>query len=369
MNCGRSLTAGGFFAVFVAAIFVGCGSAGGAGGAAGAGFPVTYRNPGTKATAFGDSITFGVGASAEQKRYPNIIAQAVGWTLTNKAISGSAIADQVPAIYSESVEPDGNSVILTGYNDMRHFGTDNEGIVFYRNALYPALAWLAIPERRKVRASDNNVTYLGPWAAFPAYGYLGRYATQRNASAAFTVDGTGIYICGMATYNSTGTFTASVDGVEKETRTCSASRTPGGGSPYSPFLVRIAGLADGPHAVVLTVTSDEGEVFFDWAAGVGGAASPSAKPNVFVGNTLRMRSSAYALGGQGIDAGSDAAVALFNATIRSVCADLVADGLGVYHVDASGSYDPNGPDVSPDLVHPSDQGMAKIAAAFLAQMR
>jgi len=67
-------------------------------------------------------------------------------------------------------------------------------------------------------------------------------------------------------------------------------------------------------------------------------------------------------------AGSDAAVALYNDTIKAVCGGLADDGLNVVYVDASSKYDPNGPDLSFDLIHPSDQGMAKIADAYLLTM-
>jgi hypothetical protein len=157
-----------------------------------------------------------------------------------------------------------------------------------------------------------------------------------------------------------------VDDVDQGTWSASTSRAPASGFPYVPFLIRLTGLSPGRHTVVLTVTSAAGIVFFDWAAGIDPFAGP--RPFVYVGNTLRMRNDAYGMGAPWWSSGSDAAAALYNAAIRDVCDRLSADGLNVLCVDASAGYDPNTADVSPDLVHPGDPGMAKIAAAFIEVM-
>jgi lysophospholipase L1-like esterase len=365
MSCGRSLTAWALFALFVAAIVAGCGVGG---GPADAGAPVARRNLGTKATAFGDSITAGLQASSDQRRYANLVASTIGWTLTNKAQSGGLLADQATAIYSETVAPDADSFILTGYNDMRRFGTDNEGLAYFRNALSATMAWLALPESAKVRASGDNVVYTGVWGPTPAFPWMGKYSSQQGATATFSVNGPVIYVGGSVELAGTGTFSITVDGTIRATAGCGTNRTPSSGLRYAPFLVRIGGLQDIRHQVVLTVTSAAGNVFFDWAAGVAPAPLSAQSPYVYVGNTLRMRADAYSLGGPGTNSGSDAAVALYNDAIKSVCGGLSSDGLNAVYVDASSRYDPNGADLSFDLVHPSDQGMAKIAEAFIQTM-
>jgi len=337
---------------------------GGGGIAAGIG-----RNLGTGATAFGDSITVGFNASAEQFKYANIVARSIGWTLKNVAQSGSQLSDEIPVVYAESVAPDGNSFILTGVNDMRNFGTDNAGLAYYQDALYAALAWLAVPDGEKIKGAGDNVVYTGVWDNTPFYNRIGRRSSRRNDTAAFTVSGATIYIGSVAWFGGTGAFSVTVDGTEKGTWSCSTTRKPASGAGYAPFLVRLTGLASGPHRVVLTVASDAGDVCFDWAAGTaGGAATPG--PNVFVGNSLRLRPAGYAAEAPLWNHGSDEAVAAINARIRTVCDDLARDGRNVFHVDASAVYDPMSSDISTmDEIHPSDQGMAKIAAAFLAVMR
>ncbi|PWB61321.1 MAG: hypothetical protein C3F14_11945 [Deltaproteobacteria bacterium] len=342
---------------------LGCGGGGGGGGTTAAG---PARNLGTRATCFGDSITVGVGATDNQSAYANVIARRNGWTLTNRAQSGMELADQVPLMYSESVAADANYFTLAGFNDMRQFGTDNEGISTYRNGLFAAMAWLALPEAAKTRATADNVAYTGLWDPSPAYAALGKSSAQQGATAAFSVDGSVIYVGAAARFGGSGAFSLAVDNVDRGTWSANASRAPASGFPYVPFLIRLTGLSPGRHTVVLTVTSAADNVFFDWAAGLG--PLPEARPFVYVGNTLRMSAAGYALGSPDWNRGSDAAVALFNAAIRDVCDTLAADGMNVLCVDASAAYDPDTADASPDRVHPSDQGMAKIAAAFIAAM-
>ena len=90
---------------------------------------------------------------------------------------------------------------------------------------------------------------------------------------------------------------------------------------------------------------------------------------MFVGNALRMKPEAYRFDAPYWNAGSDEAVSAINTIIRDVCRELAGDGLNVVHVDASAAFDPGTADAGPDLIHPSDRGMEKIAAAFLGRMR
>jgi lysophospholipase L1-like esterase len=320
-----------------------------------------------KAVFFGDSVTVGVGASADRYRYANLIARANGWALSNQARSGTQLADEIPAIYSEAVEPAGNYLILTGYNDMRNFGLDNNGLVQYRGALYAALAWLSIPDGEKIKASGGRVAYEGAWNASPAPGGFGRSSSQQGARAVFTVSGSVIYIGGTGMPNGTGTFSVTVDGDPKGVYSCSVPRAPASGFPFAPFLVRLTGLSAGPHQVEIAVASAAGNVYFDWAAGSRGAQG--AGPKVFVGNALRMQREAYRFDAPYWNAGSDEAVSAINTIIRDACRELAGDGRNVVHVDASAAFDPDSADVGPDRIHPSDRGMEKIAAAFLDRMR
>jgi lysophospholipase L1-like esterase len=345
-------------------MFFACGGGGG-GGTPAAG---PARDLGTRATCFGDSITVGVGASDNQFAYANVIARRNGWTLTNLAQSGTELADQVLPIYSESVAEDANYFILAGFNDMRQFGTDNEALSSYRNGLSAAMAWLAIPEAVKTLATADNVAYTGLWGPSPALAALGKSSAQQGATAVFSIDGSAIYIGTTAEFGGTGAFSVAVDNVVQGTWSAASARLPASGFPYIPFLVRLSGLSAGRHTVVLTVTSAAGNVFFDWAAGLD--PLPAVRPFVYLGNTLRMTAAGYTLTiNPGMPAkGSDAAVALYNDAARSVCDALSADGLHVLYVDASASYIPAADASTLDEVHPNDQGMAKIAAAFVTVM-
>jgi lysophospholipase L1-like esterase len=70
---------------------------------------------------FGDSITVGAYSSTPDRAYVAIVARAMGYTLDNRAIGATTIADQVRLeILSADIRPPDIALFLTGYNDMRH---------------------------------------------------------------------------------------------------------------------------------------------------------------------------------------------------------------------------------------------------------
>lgn len=69
--------------------------------------------------AFGDSITYGLGASAPDRAYINQVAAAWGMPLTNAAISGSHIIEIAAQARAQLLTPADTVVSLVGYNDMR----------------------------------------------------------------------------------------------------------------------------------------------------------------------------------------------------------------------------------------------------------
>lgn len=69
--------------------------------------------------AFGDSITYGLGASAPDRVYINQVAAAWGMPLRNCAVSGSHLAEIAACAAAQLLTPADTVLALVGYNDMR----------------------------------------------------------------------------------------------------------------------------------------------------------------------------------------------------------------------------------------------------------
>ncbi len=130
---------------------------------------------------------------------------------------------------------------------------------------------------------------------------------------------------------------------------------------------RIPNLTDGPHSVLITVTSAtdaSNKVYIDW---IGGSMDSiqSTGPALYLGNTLRMNAAGYVSGAR-IN-GSDAAVVAYNEINQRVADFLAEDNLNVTYVDADVYYNLS-TDVASDHIHPNDAGHQHIADAFLDAM-
>jgi hypothetical protein len=342
----------------------------------GVAFPV--RKPISSATIneYGDSITVNVGASIPANAYAALIGTAENAAVNNQAISGSQITTQIDRVYATTIAQNAQSLILTGYNDMRNYGTNTGQQQMYTDALKASLAWLAVPESAKIRACAWNgsvcvsagagVTYTGTWVHSIAYAGLGAN-TAGTGTATVSVTGSTIYLGYIKLPTIAGSFTVAVDGGSPVTVNGNLGQTDGNGRAYGGALYRVSGLNNVAHTVVISWVS--GTVYFDWIAGLPGPYSTVGKnPALYVGNCLRMTTAGYAAGGSGsYIAGSDAAVIQFNAIILAAVQLLQGDGLTVTLVDAMSAYNPT-TDVAVDNIHPADAGHAKIANAFLLAM-
>ena len=319
---------------------------------------------------YGDSQTVGVGASTPALSYAQVLARKMGWTRANRAISGGSIMDWIVNAYSDNPEDDAISVVLPGFNDARYVGTNASQQSAYRLALYAAVAHLAIPNSKKLKATAAGITFAGTWATNPTRSY-GKYTSTLNDTATFSRSGDTVYISTVQQLGNGGLLNVTVDGVDKGTYSLMQAVANGGAVStmnYMPMLIRITGLGDGVHTVVCKnvgkdASSGNANTYIDWVAGSSSRAKTNAK--VYVGNTLRMDSTGYASDSPNYNKASDAVMAAFSRIAEQVCADLAADGLDVCYVDASGAYDPL-IEASADHVHANDTGHASIASAFAA---
>jgi lysophospholipase L1-like esterase len=123
---------------------------------------------------FGDSITVGQGASTPEHTYAAIVARTLGYTLDNRAIGATRIADQLAReILITRVRPPDVALFLSGYNDMRHATP----LADYQQMLAQAVAWLT---------QDGAALLLGDCVRGAQAGY-GRYAPFDQGSDAAVV--------------------------------------------------------------------------------------------------------------------------------------------------------------------------------------
>lgn len=326
--------------------------------------------PGSLATgsaleAFGDSLTLGTGATTPATGgYAPLVAAAKGWTLANHGVNGGMCITQQIQIYALSVLPGTISSYLIGPNDERVYGTDPTRFPIYQGALTAQLAWLAIPEAKKVRGQATAaIAYAGTWADDVATygGTLGRSSTTNGSTATLTLTGRHLFIATRIQDGNAGTFTLTVDGALYGSYSCAAPGLIAGNLNYAPSGIVIPNLSDGVHTVLLTVTSATAAgnvVWLDWAAGSGGVRQV-AGPYCYSIGVPRMSAAGYTAFG-----GSEATVAEYNRFLRGLCGFLGYCGLNVIFVDASPYVEPTA-DISGDGIHPNDQGHRHLRDAFL----
>src|SRR4051812_34963113 len=89
--------------------------------------------------AFGDSITLSTGASPSSNGYAPVVAAAKGWTLDNHANSGTQASDysggQIDVVLQQTVSDTTKTIMLSGYNDMRAWGSSTTGLTTYADTL------------------------------------------------------------------------------------------------------------------------------------------------------------------------------------------------------------------------------------------
>lgn len=329
-------------------------------------------NQGTSAIAYGDSITVGVNATTcnglTGTCFIDLMAQSKAWIITNDGVSGSSIEDegQTGTMLGATISSTSNSILLTGVNDSRVVLADTAKATSYMQSLMSDVAWLALPAANKITGQQvSGCTFVGAWSNTTFYGgTVGKYSTSNGDTVTCTVYGSTVYLTSAQIVGNTGTYTVAVDGVSYGTFSEASTLTTLAGTTYGPRLVRIAGLEDTVHTVVMTVTTAGQNVHFLWAGGNGGAFTRNG-PSVFVGNCLRFSATGYVNYG-----GSNTTIATLNDYIQQAIGLLAADGLNVNLTDVTSYYNPDATpaQVSADGLHPNDLGHSKIANAFLQEM-
>lgn len=301
--------------------------------------------------AFGDSITVGTGTGAVTW-YAQLIGTMLNTTVNNYGINGAQIADMIPGIYANPIN---DTLMLTGFNDMRYYGMTN--VPQYKASLYSAAVWIA--SGNKVLGQSGSVSYTGTWNNIAVYGgAIGKYSQAIGNTATFSITGSVIYISSiMLATSAGGTFSVTVDGTVIGTYSCSGMVNTNSMISYAPFLIRIPGLTNTSHTVVITQLT-AGVIYFDFAA------TPVSGHTVVLSSCLTCTAYNYTLGAPPplFTLGSDAAAALYTTANQDVATTLAADGLDVRFSNMV--YNPN-TESTVGNVHPTTVGQCAISLCFL----
>lgn len=321
-------------------------------------------------SAIGDSITSGTGASSALHRYTNVVSIPTSFTIENKAIAGTYLAQHLPQQICPIVVTDNShSLILPGFNDVTkgyntgHFAEYQEN---YYRTLLAALVWLGVTD--KISGGDIRITENGSWTQTLMYSdSFTKLSTVTNGDTlTLSVTGTAIYIAYMrwsVASGKGGTFTIHVDGNLVATID-TTSNIAGFNAPTDTSwlnVARIDGLSAGEHSVVITALSAANQIDIAWISS-NYRSDPQVGPTVWAGNTIHRKVVDYVPYG-----GDSSWTDVLNEYTAQAVSELHTDGLLVNQVDANRHYFPDNGDQG-DSNHPNDVGHCHIAEAFLEAM-
>ena len=207
--------------------------------------------------AYGDSIVRGVAASAiGVTNWVALLSRDLGGPpIVNHGADGSQVFDQADDVF-DAIIGAGSVSTWMGVNDQHLYGASANRRAAFSAAHLAELAWLALPEERKIRGRSPAVERTGTWVDnhFIYGAALGSFSTTPGSTASASLYGRTVYVCTIQQVDNSSVVSVAVDGVgygSFPTRT--AVPPTRRQRSYGPALLRIAGLADGAHRVVLTV--------------------------------------------------------------------------------------------------------------------
>ena len=316
--------------------------------------------PGSEADyfAFGDSITYGGYVADATQRYPALVGASLGLTVTNSASPGYLACDIMP----NNILPLGTGLdatstpiysVLIGTNDVDEGGVGAHEAIF--NLCHQAsLAWLGVPRRSKVLATDPGVQILsGGWALTPAFG-LGTFRTMTTTTPGtvrftLTTAGSPAYLWYVLQTVTSGSFSVSVDGGPSSAQQSVQPAAVIGNVSSSVALLRLP-VPAGTHTFDITARDGSVGVLAMGSAVPAGTASPA----VLAGDVPSQ-----------LGTGHDATVAAYTSDAKANIEQLIAEGINLTFVPTQ-NYMKATPAEVFDGIHPTPLGLSHLAQAFEA---
>lgn len=323
---------------------------------------------GANLTLFGDSITYGQGASPIGSSYASLLTSYLNIATVNWGIPSFYACDMTTTKVFYYINPGLTRpafyTMMIGTNEAAFKGVGAYEAV-YRDCHKAALSWLGVPvEYKSLTVYSPNCSHAGTWTVdsnanatiWP--GGIALMSTTNGSTATCTITTTGRPIYAWFRQNDTwaGTFTYAVDGgtpVSVNSFTTPATATScctGGGN-----VIRIPDLAAGSHSVVFTVTSATGASNVVDILGIGTPAPDGVNPKqaVYAAGVPREQNDANALSVAQYDKDAQADIAL-----------LASDGLPIRFVNVQ-QYLNTTTDMT-DSLHPNNAGHAHLEQAWAA---
>lgn len=307
--------------------------------------------PASFVNSFGDSITYGVGATIpyDQHSYIYHLNTLRGWAIANRAVSASMTYDQAAELFRYTIEENSTSTIMIGTNDRTRYGTASQyRMDCFKEAHMACLVWMGVADLYRVYPNSTAATYVGTWSNSSYGKIVSKYSGTVNNTVTVPFSGKTVYVHYLKVDGYVGTVDVKVDGVTKATiNVAGPGVTTNLGVTQGPGLIRITGLIDGPHTLLLTLsTMNAGSAFI--FHGISVPPETLTKPRANLMTIIKTATPA-----------NDADIVTFNNMIKDNYNLLrFRDGLDVVLSDSWAVIDP-ATDLY-DNLHPNDAGHLKI---------
>ncbi len=312
---------------------------------------------------WGDSITYGVGATSSSYDFASLTATDEGWSLANYGVAGDDSVDTCEYINAASPLPaNAYNTLLTGANDLRHAMTSTAGEMEYINAVAACSIWLATTQgSNRITAASSANTTTGTWTPSTLYTKTGLNSTVAGSSISGSFTGNVFY--GQLTSTATSNYqvSISIDGGTATTYTPPVQNYAGARVAFGPYLVRIplTGASSAAHTVTFTcVSPGTTGCYVDWFAG-NGLVTAGSPPYLWLGTPYYTAQPGY----------PESEYAQMAQYVRQIQAQLAADGLQVYLADTYNWFQLQTiPACAYDQIHPANCGHEILAATFINSM-
>lgn len=338
--------------------------------------------------AFGDSYTYGVGASPSSNKYISLLETALSMTANNVGESGTGIMDVQFKMYRDFAafgqSNRRSTTMLIGFNDYLKSSSGSA-----TQAMFPWAFRAAIFNHfldTAIASNDGGLTTTGSWSTFDLSAsypqkskYLlsgtGRLSLSSNPgdykSYTFNGDNVGFFFFGNQAVGAYGRLKVEIDGIAVDTvdesniadnQTVfanSASRT----EDIINCAVVYTGLTSGSHTIKLTLL-DALNTNID-AFGI--MADPTTCKSMVVGSIQKLLSAGYTAM-SGSNPKNDAGVDATNLIIQDVVNEFRLLGYPVVFNDLNAYTSPS-TDLDVDNIHPNNTGHLHIKNSFRAKIR
>lgn len=309
--------------------------------------------------AYGDSIMAGAGVTVPDDTHIYKTAAALGRGYTNHGVSSYGVADvaSTAGLYNKTIAVDELYLFQGWPNDTLAYHEDDDGPDIFKSGLTAIAAHVLIPDSAKVYAEDATLT--GTWTD-PTMYTRSKKSVSNGSTATFSVSGTTVAIATTRLVTNPGSFTVTIDSVDKGTISMSPCINNALSKAYCPQIHFFEDLGAGTHSIVLTAVSNGTTIAqVDWVAGFSEGAIPADWPTLIFGGQLKCIWPGYSYF-------TEAEAQAWNGYIEDVYDILRAYGFHIHFVDLWNTVAGNSTNIQDDdYIHPTAAGHTAISAEFV----